>query len=99
MTLKPKSSEPKSIALKLYLSYSQSNVAKFGKAPAPNSILLKLLQLVKFDCHNYVTAPPNPAGKTSFCKLVQFENPPVMRVAVSCVPEPAGNSMLDKLVQ
>ena len=100
MTLKPKSSEPKSIELKLGISYSQSNEVKLGKAPAPNSSLSKFhLESVKFDFYNYLTAPPNPAGNTIFCKLVQFENPPFMRVAVNCVPEPSGNSMLVKLVQ
>ena len=100
MTLKPKSSEPNSIELKLGMSYSHSNEVKLGKAPAPNSSLFKFyLELVKFDCHNYLTAPPNPAGNTSFCKLVQCENPPFMRVAVNFVPEPSGNSMLVKLVQ
>ena len=100
MTLKPKSSEPKSIALNLGMSYSHSNEVKLGKAPAPNSSLFKFhLESVKFDFYNYLTAPPNPAGNTSFCKFVQLVNPLVMRTAVSCVPEPSGNSMLVKLEQ
>lgn len=101
-TFKPKSSEPKSIELKLGVlepEYSNVNAVNFGKAPAPNSIVLKLLHSVKIECYNYVNAPPNPAGNTIFCKLVQCENPPFMRVEVNCVPEPAGNSMLVKLVQ
>ena len=102
ITFKPKSSEPKSIELKLGVlepEYSNVNAVNFGKAPAPNSIVLKLLHAVKIECYNYVTAPPNPAGNTIFCKLVQLANTSFMRVAVNRVPEPSGNSMLDKLVQ
>lgn len=50
-TCKPKSSEPKSIELKLGVlepKANHENVFNFGKAPAPNSILLKLLHSVKF---------------------------------------------------
>ena len=101
-TLKPKSSEPKTTELKLGVLLplaNHQNEVKLGKAPAPNSIVLKLQQPSMFGDLSYLIVPPNPAGKTIFCKFVQYQNPPAIQFTVSCVPEPSGNSMLDKLVQ